>query len=105
MTEYNNLSETELQSVIDKAEKALKDKQSRKRKEVVLQIKELAASIGVTVEIKEGDNKTARKGNKVAPKYRNPNEFSQTWTGRGIAPKWMQDLIDQGHDKSEYSIK
>ena len=104
MTEYNNLSETELQAVIDKAEKALKDKQLKKRKEVVLQIKELAASIGVTVDIKEGDNKVVRKGNKVAPKYRNPNDNSQTWTGRGVAPKWMQALVNAGHDKSEYLI-
>ena len=104
MTEYNNLSETELQAVIDKAEKALKDKRSKKRKEVVSQIKELAASIGVTVDIKEGDSKVVKKGNKVAPKYRNPNNFSQTWTGRGVAPKWMQALVNEGHDKSEYLI-
>ena len=104
MSEYNNLSETELQAVIDKAEKALKDKQSKKRKEVIAQIKELAASVGVTVDIQDADKKSIKKGKKVAAKYLNPDDASQTWTGRGVAPKWMQALLKAGRDKSEFLI-
>ncbi len=104
MTEYSKLSETELQAVIDKAENALKEKKTKKRKEVIAQIKELAASIDVTVEIIEEGGKSARKGKKVAAKYRNPDDASQTWTGRGVSPKWMQTLVDAGHDKSEFLI-
>ena len=104
MSEYNNLSETELQAVIDKAEKALKDKQSKKRKEVIAQIKELAASVGVTVDIQDADKKSIKKGKKVAAKYLNPDDASQTWAGRGVAPKWMQALLKAGRDKSEFLI-
>lgn len=105
MTDFNNLSETEIQALIDNAEKALKEKQSSKRKEVIAKIKELAASIGVTVELVEGDKKVERKTGKVAAKYRNPADASQTWTGRGLAPKWMQDLLAAGRNKSEFEIK
>jgi DNA-binding protein H-NS len=104
MSEYNNLSETELQAVINQAEKALKDKKSKKRKDVIAQIKDLAASIGVTVDIQNADVKRRRKGKKVAAKYRNPNDESQTWSGRGVAPKWMQALLESGRDKSEFII-
>ena len=104
MTEYNNLSESELQAVIDKAEKFLKEKQARKRKDVILQIKQLAASIGVTVEIINSNDIAARKVKKVAAKYRNPADAAQTWTGRGVSPKWMQALINKGHAKSEFLI-
>ena len=104
MSEYSNLSETELQAVINKAEKALKDKQSQKRKDVISQIKDLAASIGVTVDFQDTEVKRARKGKKVAAKYLNPDDASQTWTGRGIAPKWMQALLKSGRDKSEFLI-
>jgi len=97
MSEYNTLSEDELQAVIAQAEKALKDKQLEKRKQVLAQIKELASSIGVTV-------KSVRKGKKIAPKYRNPGDAAQTWTGRGVAPKWMQALINEGRDKSEFLL-
>ena len=105
MTDFNNLSETEIKALIDNAEKALKERQSSKRKEVTAQIKELAASIGVTVEIHDGEKKSERKGAKVAAKYRNPADASQTWTGRGLAPKWMQELLASGRDKAEFEIK
>ncbi|MDO9047087.1 MAG: H-NS histone family protein [Methylobacter sp.] len=104
MTEYQNLSERELQSVIENAEKALKNKQSNKRKEVIAQIKELAASIDVIVEIHEPEKKSVRKGAKVAVKYRHPDDHNKTWTGRGVAPKWMQELLSAGHDRSEFEV-
>ena len=75
-----------------------------KRKEVISKIKTLASSIGVTVDIRDNENKAVKTIKKVAPKYRNPDDLSQTWTGRGVSPKWMQVLIDAGHDKSEYLI-
>jgi len=105
MTDFNNLSESEIQALIGNAEKALKDRQSSKRKEVIAQIKELAASIGVTVEIQDGEKKSERKSSKVAARYRNPSNSAQTWTGRGLAPKWMQELLASGRDKSEFEIK
>ena len=105
MTEYQNLSERELQAVIESAEKALKNKQSNKRKEVIAQIKELAASIDVIVEIHEPEKRSpARKGAKVAIKYRHPDDQNKTWTGRGVAPRWMQELLSAGHQRSEFEI-
>jgi len=104
MTEYQNLSEHELQAVIESAEKALRNKQANKRKEVIAQIKELAASIDVIVEIHEPEKKSVRKGSKVAIKYRHPDDHSKTWTGRGVAPIWMQELLNAGHDRSEFEV-
>jgi DNA-binding protein H-NS len=104
MTEYQNFSESELQSVIENAEKALKNKQAHKRKEVMAQIKELAASIDVIVEIHESKKMSSRKGAKVAIKYRHPDDHNKTWTGRGVAPKWMQELLSAGHQRSEFEV-
>jgi DNA-binding protein H-NS len=104
MNEYQNLSEHELQAVIENAEKALKNKQANKRKEVIAQIKELAASIDVVVDIHEADKKPVRKGAKVAIKYRHPDDHSKVWTGRGVAPKWMQELLNAGRDRSEFEV-
>ncbi len=33
---------------------------------------------------------------KVAPKYRNPSNPSETWTGRGRSPLWVQAMKDAG---------
>ena len=43
-----------------------------------------------------------KKGVTVAPKYRGPD--GQTWTGRGLKPRWMTMLIEQGHNKEEFVI-
>jgi len=36
------------------------------------------------------------KGGKVAPKYRNPENAEQTWTGRGIPPTWARLMREAG---------
>ena len=104
MADYQNLSESELQAVIESAEKALKNIQANKRKDVIAQIKELAATIDVTVDIHESDKKSARKGVKVPVKYRHPEDPDKTWTGRGVMPTWLQSLINAGHDRSEFEV-
>lgn len=40
--------------------------------------------------------KGALAGKKVAPKYRNPANPEQTWTGRGVSPAWVQSLKAAG---------
>ena len=104
MADYQNLSESELQTVIESAEKALKNIQANKRKDIIAQIKELAASIDVVVEIHEADKKSVRKGVKVPVKYRHPEDPEKTWTGRGVMPTWLQALINAGHDRSEFEV-
>jgi DNA-binding protein H-NS len=42
------------------------------------------------------------KGRKVAAKYRNPQDASQTWSGRGRQPRWYAAAIKAG--KSERSL-
>ena len=104
MTDYQKLSESELQAVIEGAEKALKNIQENKRKDVIAKIKELAASIDVTVDIHESEKKSARKGVKVPVKYRHPEDPEKTWTGRGVTPIWLQALLDTGHERSEFEV-
>ena len=104
MTDLNGLSAPELKAIISNAEKALKDIKLNKRKEIIAQIKELAASIDATVDIHENNKKPARETAKVAIKYRNPDNYENTWTGRGVMPKWLKALLDTGRQRSEFEI-
>lgn len=48
--------------------------------------------------------KTARKtGTKVAAKYRGPN--GETWSGRGLMPRWLAALVKQGRKKDDFAVK
>jgi DNA-binding protein H-NS len=100
----SQLSESELAAVIENAKKVLKDKQEGKRKEVIAQIRELAASINVNVEINEGGKPLSRKGGRVPVKYRNPANPADKWTGRGMKPKWLRELVDQGRTLEEFAV-
>ena len=42
------------------------------------------------------------KGGKVAPRYRGPD--GDTWSGRGLRPKWLAALIAQGRKLEEFAI-
>lgn len=41
----------------------------------------------------------------VAPKYRNPHNGSQTWTGRGKQPIWVRDALASGVKLEDLLIK
>jgi DNA-binding protein H-NS len=44
------------------------------------------------------------KGRKVAPKYRNPKNRSETWAGRGAMPRWMAAEIKKGKKRVDFAI-
>jgi len=46
----------------------------------------------------------SRAGGKVAPKYRNPANPSEVWSGRGMAPRWMAAYLQQGKAKDDFLI-
>jgi DNA-binding protein H-NS len=52
-------------------------------------------------------DKTAsvKKQSTLAPKYRDPMEYNNTWTGRGIAPLWLQRYVSNGRSKDEFLIQ
>ena len=105
MTNLLTKSPEELKSLIAEAQKQLETLQRNKQKEVIAQIKALAESIGVSVEINADSKKASKKVKSAAPaKYRNPDDPSQTWSGNGMPPRWLKALTDAGRDKSEFLI-
>ena len=97
---------------LDKKEQALKTKSFDK---VLSKIVQMAKEAGLTaqditqafdsgktvkktksVKIIHAAKKSALAGKKVAPKYRNPSNPEQTWTGRGVSPTWVQALKAAG---------
>jgi DNA-binding protein H-NS len=47
--------------------------------------------------------KAARKaGQPVAAKFRGPN--GETWSGRGLTPKWLASLVAQGQAKESFAV-
>ncbi len=75
-------------------------KRKKKMPQMQKELEAMAKKYGVSVEelknLKSGGGRgraakktTKGKRGKVAPKYRNPDNPSETWTGRGRAPVWV----------------
>ena len=88
---------TDLQTLLqerEQLEKRIREARRQQVDEAIATCRRLIAEHELT----EGDlfggkgrrKKSATAGIKVAPKYRNP-ATGETWTGRGKAPKWIQD--------------
>lgn len=96
---------------LEKKEQALKSRSHDKvlakivqlAKEADLTAADIAKALGSTNPKAAKTAKTPRvakkgtlAGKKVAPKYRNPANPDQTWTGRGVSPTWVQALKASG---------
>lgn len=47
--------------------------------------------------------KVKGSSNTVAAKYRGPN--GETWSGRGLTPRWLSTLLAQGQSKEAFAIQ
>lgn len=48
--------------------------------------------------------RAGRKLGKVPPKYRNPANPKETWTGRGKQPRWLAEFTAAGKSVEEFLI-
>ena len=48
--------------------------------------------------------KSKRKRPPVAPKYRNPEKPSETWSGRGRQPLWIKEQLEAGKSIDDFLI-
>lgn len=92
----DSLSPAELQALIKSAEAQMESARKNHVKEVRAKIDGILAGAGLTI----GDLYPTRKGKSakgpkaaVSPKFRNPDNASQTWSGRGKRPLWFVEAL------------
>jgi DNA-binding protein H-NS len=98
-----------LQELLD--QKAALDKQieatrKQERSDAIAQVKALMEQHGLSMAdlgTKSAAKPSARKGGKVAAKYRN-NATGETWSGRGLQPKWLKTALASGRSLSEFAL-
>lgn len=95
---FKELSELEL-----RVKKAKSGAQERSRSEVRSKIEAMAAAAGFKISDLFGGR--GGKGRKVAAKYVNPDNASETWTGRGRQPRWLSAKLKGGERIEKFLIK
>ena len=90
----------QLQKDVDAAVKNFKDREMRK---ALSEVEAFARERGLSVADLAGlvGKKTRRP---AAPKYANPEDSSQTWSGRGRRPHWVDAALKAGKSLDDLSI-
>jgi len=104
--DISNLNHGQLEQLIADAKKQQSSLLRERRDEVKRKLIQMAKDEGYSIEELFGGKAASRstKGSKVAPKFRNPADPSQTWTGRGKSPRWYADAIASGKKESDLLI-
>lgn len=87
----DKLSPTELQALIRTAEAKMESARKNQIQDVRSKIDSILKNAGLMIGEVYPQRGRASKGPKatVAPKYRNPADATQTWSGRGKRPVWF----------------
>ncbi len=82
----------------DLQQAAGKTRKARGKGKAAAAKKAVTKRVGRKTAAKPGSN----KGVKVAAKYRGPN--GETWSGRGMMPRWLAALVKQGRKKEDFAV-
>jgi DNA-binding protein H-NS len=74
-----------------------------KKKEALAELEATARKNGFTLSELTGEI-GKRKRAPAAAKYANPADPSQTWSGRGRKPRWMQAALHNGQSPEDMMI-
>lgn len=109
--DLKSLTRKELEKLGRDVEKALDKVRQQDLKKVRQEMEKMAAAHGVSVEdvmstpVKpRGRPKAAKAKVKVAPKYANPENADQKWSGRGRQPEWFRNAIAAGKTPESMAI-
>jgi DNA-binding protein H-NS len=94
------MSIAKLQDLKAKVDAAIAQRVSERRHELEGELSKLAHLEG------RARGKVGRGGSRgaVTPKYRNPEDPSQTWAGRGLRPRWLVAAIKSGKKLDDFLI-
>lgn len=103
--DLNSLSRAELQTLISGAQKALSTLAERERLAALEAAEQAAQAHGFSLKELTGVAPSkAKTRSKTPPKYRNPEDPSVTWSGRGRKPQWIKDAEAAGTDIAQFEI-
>lgn len=102
----DKMNRKELETLRGDVDKAIVDLRKKEKQEALLAVQKAAAEFGFSIE--ELTSKRARgtgaKASSADPKYVNPEDPTQTWTGKGRQPNWFKTALENGKTADDLLI-
>jgi len=102
-----SLSIAELKSLQEEITVEMELRGKEERQKLLQEFRDKAKTLGITLEDLLAGQKQkgkARSAGKVAAKYANPADASQTWTGRGKRPRWVSEFLTAGKSLDDLKV-
>lgn len=101
--DLNNMGLKELKDLQARVTKAVSTYEDRRRKEALAEIEEVARAKGFTLSELTGGSAPKKRAPATA-KYANPADHSDTWSGRGRKPRWVEAALKTGKSLADLAI-
>lgn len=101
--DLNSLNLKELKDLQSAVNKSVNGFEDRKRKEALSQVEEMARTLGFTISELTG-TAVPRKRSPAVPKFANPANALETWSGRGRKPRWFVAALNAGKKPEQMAI-
>ena len=98
------LSYAELLKLEERIKSAIATRKAQDSLATKEQLRAMAERAGFKRDELFGSKRGPKRGYRVAPKYRNPKDASQTWAGRGRKPNWLVDALKKGGKLDSYAV-
>ncbi|MGB3314236.1 MAG: H-NS histone family protein [Albidovulum sp.] len=101
--DLNAMSMKELKELQKQVARHIEGFEERKKREALSVVEEKAKALGFSLNDLVGAA-GAKKRKPAKPKYANPADKSQTWTGRGRKPRWVDAALKAGKALEDLAI-
>jgi DNA-binding protein H-NS len=102
-TNLKSMSIEKLMSLREQVESMLASKVTEERRNLLSQLDTLSRFKG-SARTRGGASMRGGSRGSVAPKYRNPDNPSETWAGRGLKPRWLVAAMKGGKKLEHFAI-
>ena len=101
--DLNTMSLKDLKELQSQVAKAIAGYEGRRKKDALNELEEKAREMGFSLsDLMNGAQ--ARKRTSAAPKYANPENPSDTWSGRGRKPRWFAEALNAGRSPESMAV-
>ncbi len=97
-----DMSKKQLEKLLKEVQGALSKIEEKEKKEALKAAQQTVAKFGFSLEELTGSAPAPKRAKKAppkspgAPKYANPENPKETWTGKGRKPNWYNAAIEAG---------
>lgn len=99
-----SLSMSELKALNTRVTRAIANYEAERLRRARAELDQKARELGFTIDQIYAETGGGRSRQAGKPKFANPANSGQTWSGRGRKPRWFNEAIAAGHSKKSMEI-